>query len=189
MPVHKFDGQSIRYRVPARAIRDGIVYVTEDRKLEGFFDTMSVSQNIYNGYLAGNGGRTTRVVNLREMTEMAQDWSSRLQMKQLNTDAKVIELSGGNQQKVVIAKSLVQKPRLVIFDEPTRGVDVGAIAEIHALINRLADDGIAVVMISSYLPEILKVSDRILVCRQGRIVEEFSPQSATAEDIMFASVH
>ena len=88
---------------------------------------------------------------------------------------KVVELSGGNQQKVVIAKSLVQEPDLIIFDEPTRGVDVGAIVEIHELIQRLADEGKAVVVISSYLPEIMALSDRILVSRQGKVVEEFSP--------------
>ena len=87
---------------------------------------------------------------------------------------KVVELSGGNQQKVVIAKSLVQDPDLIIFDEPTRGVDVGAIVEIHELIKRLADEGKAVVVISSYLPEIMALSDRILVSRQGKVVEEFS---------------
>jgi simple sugar transport system ATP-binding protein len=101
----------------------------------------------------------------------------------------VVELSGGNQQKVVIGKGLVQKPRIVILDEPTRGVDVGAIAEIHQIINRLADEGLAVVVISSYLPEIMNLSDRILVCRQGRIVEEFSPAEATEEKIMYAAVH
>ena len=92
-------------------------------------------------------------------------------------------------RKVVIGKGLIQKPRLVIFDEPTRGVDVGAIAEIHHLINNLADEGLAVVVVSSYLPEILNLSDRILVCRQGRIVEEFSPADATEEKIMYAAVH
>jgi simple sugar transport system ATP-binding protein len=101
----------------------------------------------------------------------------------------VIELSGGNQQKVVIAKSLVQNPKLIIFDEPTRGVDVGAIAEIHHLIGALADEGLAVVVISSYLPEILSLSDRILVSRQGRIVEELSPDEATSETVMFAAVY
>ena len=105
------------------------------------------------------------------------------------TRRKVIELSGGNQQKVVIGKGLVQEPRIVIFDEPTRGVDVGAIAEIHHFINALADEGLAVVVISSYLPEIMNLSDRILVCRQGRIVEEFSPAEATEEKIMYAAVH
>ena len=96
----------------------------------------------------------------------------------MNSDARVIELSGGNQQKVVIAKALVQKPKLIIFDEPTRGVDVGAIAEIHHLIGALADEGLAVIVISSYLPEILSLSDRMLVSRQGRIVEELSPEEA-----------
>lgn len=85
--------------------------------------------------------------------------------------------------------SLVQKPRIIIFDEPTRGVDVGAIAEIHQFINRLADEGLAVVVISSYLPEILNISDRILVCRAGRVVEEFAPAEATEEKIMYAAVH
>ena len=102
---------------------------------------------------------------------------------------KVVELSGGNQQKVVIAKSLAQEPSLIIFDEPTRGVDVGAIVEIHDLINRLADEGKAVVVISSYLPEILAISDRILVCRQGKVVEEFSAVDVTEEKIMYAAIH
>jgi simple sugar transport system ATP-binding protein len=101
----------------------------------------------------------------------------------------VVELSGGNQQKVVIGKGLSQRPKLVIFDEPTRGVDVGAIAEIHRFINQLADEGLAVVVISSYLPEVMSLSDRILVCRQGRVVEEISPVDATEEKIMFAAVH
>jgi len=100
----------------------------------------------------------------------------------------MIELSGGNQQKVVIAKSLLQRPKVVIFDEPTRGVDVGAIAEIHYMINSLADGGMAVVVISSYLPEILNLSDRILVFRAGRVVEEFEPGTKD-ETIMYAAVH
>jgi ABC-type multidrug transport system ATPase subunit len=90
---------------------------------------------------------------------------------------------------VVIAKSLIQKPELVIFDEPTRGVDVGAIVEIHRFINELADDGIAVVVISSYLPEVLALSDRILVAREGRIAEEMDISEATESRIMCAAVH
>ena len=123
------------------------------------------------------------------MREIAADWTKRLDVKAINSNARVVELSGGNQQKVVIGKGLAQKPRLVIFDEPTRGVDVGAIAEIHQFINQLADDGLAVVVISSYLPEIMNFSDRILVCRQGRVVEEVSPLEATEDKIMFAAVH
>ena len=155
-------------------MRDGIVYVTEDRKIEGFFETMSIAENLYSGLLAAGlerGCRTSACA--RCATLSPSTGSSALNVTAINDNARVIELSGGNQQKVVIAKALVQKPKLIIFDEPTRGVDVGAIAEIHQLINRLADDGIAVIVISSYLPEILNLSDRILVCRQGRIVEEF----------------
>lgn len=89
----------------------------------------------------------------------------------------------------MIAKSFVQEPELIIFDEPTRGVDVGAIAEIHEVIGRIADEGRAVVVISSYLPEIMAISDRILVARQGKIVEEFSAKEATDSAIMYAAVH
>jgi simple sugar transport system ATP-binding protein len=184
----RFFGRSIRYRVPRSAVRDGIVYVTEDRKLEGFFETMSIAENLQIGdFAADQSGRV--IVCLSKMREMADQWTKALNVHALNADARVIELSGGNQQKVVIAKSLVQKPKLIIFDEPTRGVDVGAIAEIHQFINRLADDGIAVVVISSYLPEILNLSDRILVYRAGRVVEEFSPTDATEERVMYAAVH
>ena len=124
-----------------------------------------------------------------EMRRLSAEWTKKLNVKAINDNAQAVELSGGNQQKLVIGKGLIQAPRLVIFDEPTRGVDVGAIAEIHQLINRLADDGLAVVVISSYLPEIMNLSDRILVCRQGRVMEEISPLEATEETIMYAAVH
>jgi ABC-type sugar transport system ATPase subunit len=184
----RLNGRPVRYRVPRPAVRDGIIYVTEDRKVEGFFETMSIAENIYLGALAG-GQTKSRLINMREMKDIAAEWIEALSVRAINSDARVIELSGGNQQKVVVAKALVQKPKLVIFDEPTRGVDVGAIAEIHHLINRLADQGIAVMVISSYLPEILQLSDRILVCRQGRIVEEFEGHKADEETIMYAAVH
>jgi simple sugar transport system ATP-binding protein len=181
-----FDEAAVRYRLPRHAVRDGIVYVTEDRKLEGFFEQMNIAENIQIGEFAI---RKPTIVRRREMLALARHWTEQLSIRAINPDARVIELSGGNQQKVVIAKSLVQKPRLVIFDEPTRGVDVGAIREIHQLIQRLADEGLAVLVISSYLPEILNLSDRILVARQGRIVEEFTPNEATEEKIMYAAVH
>jgi simple sugar transport system ATP-binding protein len=184
----ELDGRAVRYRVPGPAVRDGIVYVTEDRKSEGFFETMSIAENIHAGELAA-GHEGGLLVSRRRMRELAAEWIRRLSIRAINQNARVVELSGGNQQKVVIGKGLVEKPRLVIFDEPTRGVDVGAIAEIHQLINGLADQGLAVVVISSYLPEILNLSDRILVCRQGRIVEEFSPLDATEAKIMYAAVH
>jgi simple sugar transport system ATP-binding protein len=184
----ELEGRPVRYAVPGTAVKDGIIYVTEDRKTEGFFETMSVAENLYSGVLAARLERLP-FISLREMRVLAETWSKTLNIKTINSDARVVELSGGNQQKVVIGKGLVQRPRVIIFDEPTRGVDVGAIAEIHHVIDRLADEGLAVVVISSYLPEIMNLSDRILVCRQGRIVEEFSPGEATEEKIMYAAVH
>jgi simple sugar transport system ATP-binding protein len=181
-------GRTVRYRIPAVAVKDGIIYVTEDRKIEGFFETMSIAENLYSGLLAA-GLERALLVSRREMRALAAEWRGKLNIRAMAGNARVIELSGGNQQKVVIGKGLVQKPRLVIFDEPTRGVDVGAIAEIHHFINELADEGLAVVVISSYLPEIINLSDRILVCRQGRVVEELSPEDATEEKIMYAAVH
>lgn len=184
----RLDGRPVRYRVPRPAVRDGILYVTEDRKLEGYFETMSIAENIYISAIAG-GQSQSRIISTGEMRKLADQWSKALSIRIIDSDAKVIELSGGNQQKVVVAKALAQKPKLIIFDEPTRGVDVGAIAEIHQLINRLADQGLAVMVISSYLPEILRLSDRILVSRQGRIVEEFTGAEADEETIMYAAVH
>jgi simple sugar transport system ATP-binding protein len=184
----RLEGRPVRYRVPRPAVRDGIIYVTEDRKVEGFFETMSIAENIYLAAIAG-GRAKSATVSMSEMRSVAKHWMETLDVKAANADARVIELSGGNQQKIVVAKALVQKPKLIIFDEPTRGVDVGAIAEIHQLINRLADEGVAVMVISSYLPEIMQLSDRILVCRQGRIVEEFEGHKADEETIMYAAVH
>ena len=178
----------VRYVVPAAAVRDGIAYVTEDRKIEGFFETQSIAGNVYLGLLAKLRGART-LVSRKEAASLGTSWVQRLNIRAISHDVKAIELSGGNQQKVVIAKSLVQDPELIIFDEPTRGVDVGAITEIHQLIERLADKGKAVVVISSYLPEIMALSDRILVQRMGKVVEEYSALEATEEKIMYAAIH
>jgi simple sugar transport system ATP-binding protein/ribose transport system ATP-binding protein len=180
--------EPIRYRVPRQAVRDGIVYITEDRKLDGFFETMTADDNVYLGYLASpKGGRF--FYSLKERTKIADRWVKALSISALKRSLKIIEYSGGNQQKVVVAKSLAQDPSLVIFDEPTRGVDVGAIPQIHASIRALATEGKAVIVISSYLPEILAVSDRVLVARGGRIVEEMPASEASEEKIMYAAIH
>ncbi|UGX94582.1 sugar ABC transporter ATP-binding protein [Bradyrhizobium barranii subsp. barranii] len=178
----------VRYRAPAPAVQAGIAYVTEDRKVEGFFETSSIARNIYLGLLS-KFPKGRMMLSRRENEAIGRTWIERLKVRAIGNDGKVVELSGGNQQKVVIAKSLVQEPDLIIFDEPTRGVDVGAIVEIHELINQLADEGKAVVVISSYLPEIMALSDRILVSRQGKVVEEFSALEATEERIMYAAIH
>ena len=181
-------GRPIRYRVPRQAIDDGIAYITEDRKANGFFETMIVDDNVYIGRLATRRGFSFLLSRARR-SKLANYWVERLKINALQRKARIVELSGGNQQKVVLAKSLVQEPSIIIFDEPTRGVDVGTIPHIHAEIRRLADEGKAVVVISSYLPEILAVSDRILVARTGRIVAEFDAAEATQDKILYAAVH
>ena len=182
------DGRPVRYRVPKQAIDDGIVYVTEDRKIDGFFETLSIAENLHLGHLVTRFGRRL-FVSSTQRRSFAQQWIERLRVRAGHPDGPVVELSGGNQQKVVVAKSLVQNPKVVIFDEPTRGVDVGAIEEIHGIIRGLAEEGKAVIVISSYLPEILALSDRILVARQGRVVAEFRPEDATEEKILYAAIH
>ncbi|MCR5858114.1 sugar ABC transporter ATP-binding protein [Mesorhizobium sp. J428] len=182
------NGKPIRYRVPRQAVEDGIVYITEDRKLDGFFETMTADDNIYLGHLASPKGKRW-LYSLRERKAVADRWVKALSISALKRSLKIIEYSGGNQQKVVVAKSLAQEPQVIIFDEPTRGVDVGAIPQIHAAIRDLAAQGKAVIVISSYLPEILAVSDRILVARGGRIVEEMPRAEATEEKIMYAAIH
>ena len=184
----ELDDRPVRYNVPREAVKDGIVYVTEDRKSEGVFETMSVAENFFAGLLAA-GHERAWVISLREMQALAAEWTGKLGIRAINQNARVVELSGGNQHKVVIGKGLVERPRIVIFDEPTRGVDVGAIVEIHQIVNRLADEGLAVGVISSYLPEVRNLPDLSLVCRHGRIVEEFPPVEATEEKIMYAAVH
>ncbi|TIU34293.1 MAG: sugar ABC transporter ATP-binding protein, partial [Mesorhizobium sp.] len=138
----ELDDRPVRYLVPSEAVADGIVYVTEDRKSEGIFETMGIAENLFGGLLAADREKAW-VINAQEMRALSAEWTKTLNIKAINDNARVVELSGGNQQKVVIGKGLVQQPRIVIFDEPTRGVDVGAIAEIHQIINRLADEGLA----------------------------------------------
>lgn len=181
------NGRPARYRVPAQAIKDGIAYITEDRKLNGNFEHLRIDENIYLGWLSTPKGRSLTVSN-QQRRRRAESWIQRLGIKTINADAKVLQLSGGNQQKVVVSKSLVQEPDLIIFDEPTRGVDVATIAEIHKIVRDLAAAGKAVIVISSYLPEVLALSDRILVTRQGRIASEFTREEATPEKIMYAAI-
>jgi simple sugar transport system ATP-binding protein/ribose transport system ATP-binding protein len=179
----------IRYRVPRQAVRDGIVYITEDRKLDGFFETMTADDNVYLGYLASPRAGRRLLYSFKQRKKIADRWVKALSISALKRSLKIVEYSGGNQQKVVVAKSLAQEPSVVIFDEPTRGVDVSAIPQIHAAIRALAAEGKAVIVISSYLPEIMAISDRILVARGGRIVEEMTAAQATEEKIMYAAIH
>jgi ABC-type sugar transport system ATPase subunit len=129
------------------------------------------------------------VVNRREENGIARDLIGRFGIRTRGPEQRARELSGGNQQKVVLAKWVATEPRILIMDEPTRGIDVGAKAEIHALMTRLAGDGLAVVMISSELPEVLGMSDRVLVMNVGRIVASFDRADATSDAVGAAMAH
>lgn len=181
-------GKPVSFNTPRDAIAAGVVYVTEDRKLDGLFEAMTMDDNIYLSAQARRGG-WLRIYSRAARKRVADYWRARLAIRTLRDTAAVLVYSGGNQQKVVIAKALAQDPDVIIFDEPTRGVDVGAIPQIHEIIRGLAEDGKAILVISSYLPEILNLSDRILVMRDGQITASFDRVDASEDRIMHAAMH
>ena len=178
----KVDGQPVRVQSPIDAIRLGIGLVPEDRKQQALVLQLAVRENISLANLnhLSRGG----IVRRREERSIADRFIEALQIRTPSMEQKIINLSGGNQQKVVLAKWLALNPRILIVDEPTRGIDVGAKAEVHGLLSQLAQRGVAILMISSELPEILGMSDRILVMREGRLAGELARAEATQEQIM-----
>lgn len=176
------DGRRVHIRSPQQAIKLGIGFVPEDRKAQGLFLGMAVRHNITVAIL--NALSRVGVVQRRRRDEVARRYVNELAIRTPGLSQRVRNLSGGNQQKVVIARWLTMNPKVLLLDEPTRGIDVGAKAEIYALMSQLAARGMGILMISSELPEILGVSDRILVMREGRLVGEFSRDEATQDAIM-----
>jgi len=178
-------GKPVRISHPRQALANGLIYLPEDRQHHGLLMPMSVTHNTTLSTLSvfTSGGWIRGARERRATSEYVQN----LRIVLRSIDQPVRELSGGNQQKVVLSKWLLAKPRLMLLDEPTRGIDVGAKSEIYKLITELASQGIAILMISSELPEILGLSDRVLVMREGRIAAEFSRDEATAEAIMAAA--
>jgi len=179
-------GRPLKKASPTAAMAAGIGFVPEDRRQQGLVMDMSVQQNVALASLGNleRGG----LIRAKAERAMAADWAARLKIKYGRLTDPVDMLSGGNQQKVVLAKWLGRRPNLLIVDEPTRGIDVGTKAEVHHLLTDLARNGVAVLMISSELPEVLGVADRILVMREGRITAEFSHAEATEETIMTAAM-
>jgi ribose transport system ATP-binding protein len=167
---------------PRSAINSGIGFLTEDRKSQGLVLPLSVEKNLCLSSL--DKFSSWGIMNTREEREAADRYVKELRIKTPSLDQKVIFLSGGNQQKVVLSKWLCSQAEVFIFDEPTRGVDVGAKAEIYQLMNRLTATGVAIIMISSELLEVLGMSDRILVMRGGQITGEFSAAESTQERIL-----
>ncbi|MCA0252792.1 MAG: ATP-binding cassette domain-containing protein [Actinobacteria bacterium] len=179
------NGRRLDIRRPSDAIEAGIVYVSEDRRREGILPHLSVRENISlpGLKLISSYGVVDRAKDKAIATRFVQT----LNVKTPTIEQVVMNLSGGNQQKVCLAKWLNIGPKLVILDEPTRGVDVGAKAEIHQLIHRLTDDGVAVIMISSEMPEILGASDRILVLHEGHVVREFQRGEKVTQEALMRS--
>ena len=181
----QLDGREVVITSSQQAIELGLAFVPEDRQLHGLIPAMDLPSNIslpiLNGY--------TRYGWLQDKMELKGSYDSARQMevRANNIWQKARELSGGNQQKVVLAKWLATKPRILILDEPTRGIDVGTKAVVHALMSKLASEGMAILMISSELPEILGMSDRVIVMREGHMTGHFTRAEATQEKIISAA--
>jgi rhamnose transport system ATP-binding protein len=181
----ELDGRRLPAGKPTAAMRAGIGFVPEDRRQQGLVMDLSIARNTsltQLGSLAKGG-----LIRSAAENALATDWGTRLQLKYHRLDDAVGTLSGGNQQKVVLAKWLSTNPKLLIIDEPTRGIDVGTKAEVHRLLSELAGQGLAVLMISSELPEVLGMADRVLVMYEGRLTAEFSRAQADEESVIRAA--
>ncbi|MCG5477604.1 sugar ABC transporter ATP-binding protein [Sinorhizobium alkalisoli] len=181
----KLDGKVLVIRNPAEAIRAGIVYVPEERGRQGAIIGMPIFQNVTLPSLS----HTSQSGFLRLANEfaLAREYTSRLNLRAASLDQDVGTLSGGNQQKVVIAKWLATKPKVIILDEPTKGIDIGSKAAVHAFMSELAAQGLSVIMVSSEIPEIIGMSDQVIVMREGRIAARFERSELTAEKLVRAA--
>jgi rhamnose transport system ATP-binding protein len=178
-------GQPVRFATPSDAMDAGVAYLPEDRHQEGLILDFSIAENVTLPILPRLFPRL--FVRKSEERAVAREEIKPLGVRMTGVDQVVSALSGGNQQKVVLAKWLASKPKVLILDEPTRGIDIGAKVEVHRIISELAADGLAILLISSDLPEILAMSDRILVLHEGRITAEIPRARATEEGVMYAA--
>jgi rhamnose transport system ATP-binding protein len=170
---------------PRAALARRVALVPEDRRAQGLFMPASIARN--SSVVVLNRLRRFGLVRPGAERTMARGWADRLRLRHSGVDQPVERLSGGNQQKVVLAKWLATEPELLVIDEPTRGIDVATKAEVHRLLSQRAADGLAVLMVSSELPEVLGMADRILVMREGRLVTELTGTEATQERVMLAA--
>jgi inositol transport system ATP-binding protein len=177
------DGREVAIRSPRQAIRHGIGLVPEDRKQQALFLALAVRMNISMAALKRIGKWGIFVDEAKE-SAMVEEFRRALNIRMAGPDQLIANLSGGNQQKVVLARWLALRPKVLIVDEPTRGIDVGAKVEVHNLLFEMANAGIAVIAISSELPEVLAISDRIVTMREGRITGEVGGDDATEEQVM-----
>ena len=176
------DGRVVPLGNPLAAAEAGIGYVPEDRLTEGLFLTQSIVQNVAIGRLGPHTG-AAGVLDITALLTEARDWLKRLSVKTPDPDLPVRSLSGGNQQRVVLARWMARSPRVLILNGPSVGVDVGSKAEIHAIIADLAAQGLGIIVISDDLPEVLSTCHRILVMKGGRLVDELASLDTTETDL------
>ena len=181
----KIDDREVAITSPQQAIDLGLAYVPEDRQLHGLIPAMHITSNISLPML--NEFARSGWMNFKKERKASYDAARQMEVRANNIWQLARELSGGNQQKVVLAKWLATQPRILILDEPTRGIDVGTKAAVHALMSKLASEGMAILMISSELPEVLGMSDRILVMHEGQMTAQFTREEATQEKIIAAA--
>jgi rhamnose transport system ATP-binding protein len=185
--VVKLNGRPISIGSPQEAMRNGIAYLSEDRRRLGLSLPQSITANVTLATLRNYAARTGLLDSNAERAT-ADRFRKKLRIRASSVDTPVEQLSGGNQQKTMLAKWLNTEPTVLILDEPTRGIDVGAKAEVHQIIDTLAQSGIAIILISSDLPEVIAMSDRVLVMREGRQVGMFAASEATEERIVSAAM-
>ena len=178
----KIRGEPVRIRSPHDAIRHGMAFLTEDRKRSGLYLNLSVRDNITMPSLRNN--LRAGFINHRALRKLCDDAVGQLRIKTPSLEQLVMYLSGGNQQKVLVSRWLATVPFLLILDEPTRGIDVATKSEIYKIMSNLAKEGKAIILISSEMPEILAMSDRVMVMHEGRKVGEIERECATQEKIL-----
>jgi putative multiple sugar transport system ATP-binding protein len=176
------EGKQVQLSSPKTAIKAGLAYVTEDRKGNGLILIQDIKQNITLANLLEISKNS--IIDANQEINIANEYKQSINIKTPSVEQKVQNLSGGNQQKVSLSKWLFTLPKVLILDEPTRGIDVGAKFEIYTIINTLVAEGLSIILISSELPEVMGMSDRIYVMNQGRIAGEVDVNTATAEKIM-----
>jgi L-arabinose transport system ATP-binding protein len=177
------NGKKIENRSPKEAMKNGIMLVPEDRKLQGLLGNLSVAGNIDIASLDQNSN-SIGIINTRKEREMAQEGIREFAIKTPSMDKKVLELSGGNQQKCIVARAVATHPQVLILDEPTKGIDVGAKSEFYEMICRFAKQGLGVILISSELPEVIGLSDRIIVMRSLQKSGEMPASEATEDKLL-----
>ncbi|WP_158814410.1 sugar ABC transporter ATP-binding protein [Methylocapsa sp. S129] len=182
----KIDGREAHIRSPADAIRAGLAYVPEDRQIQGVVLPFGIRANMTLASLKAHA--RDGFLSLAKELQTTKKFGGRLAVKAANWEQKLGELSGGNQQKVVIGKWLASGPRILILDEPTKGIDIGSKAAVHEFMGELASEGIAIILVSSELPEIMGLADEIMVMHEGRVVQRFARGQASAEMIVSAAI-